>query len=31
MKNNIEMLLTKFLPNKMELPKKSLEQTAFNT
>ena len=29
--NNIEMLFTNFLPNKMELPSKLLEQIAFNT
>ena len=29
--NNIEMLLTNFLPNKMELPSKLLEYIAFNT
>ena len=31
MNNNIEMLLTNFLPSKMELPSKILEQMAFNT
>ena len=31
MNNNIEMLLTNFLPNKIELPSKLLEQMAFNT
>ena len=31
MNNNIEMLLTNFLPNKRELPSKLVEQIAFNT
>ena len=31
MNNNIEMLLTKFLPNKMELLSQLLEQIAYNT
>ena len=31
MSGNIEMLLTNFLPNKMELPSKILEQIANNT
>ena len=31
MNNTIGMLSTNFLPNKMELPSKFLEQIAFNT